>query len=194
MNGTNAARSRSGLALALAAALTVAAVPAAALAQQSHTETLLAGDLSPTERNALRAEAEERAYEAAEQLRQARLAEEAEDWRKAARLYERLAALLPEGERKAIEAYRRAGRAYYFSDDPARASRVMEKAADRALMHGDVYRAADSYLMAGLAAHERGHETRAVELGWKAYHLSRSEVLTEDQREELQARIRVRPS
>lgn len=99
----------------------------------------------------IQAETETREGEAAELLRQARQAEQQGDWSEAAPLYEKSADLRADGDRLGGTSYALAGRAYFFNDEPGRASRMWEEAGNRALIVGDVIGAARSYLYAAVA-------------------------------------------
>lgn len=180
---------RSGAAIGAAtAALLLVAAPALA---QDGQRTVVISDLPLMEQTRIVAELDERNTEAAQLLEEARSHEEEREWGRAARKYERSGELRADGDDLAWKIYDLAGRANYFSDSPARASRMWEESAERALIFGNVLEAAHGYLRAAVAAREAGKRVRTAELGWKAYHLSRSPALTRVQREALRAHLSV---
>lgn len=83
------------------------------------------------------------------------------------------------------------GRACFFSDKTGRASRISEEAAGRALIVGDVIGAARNYMYAAVAALEKAKTIRATELGWKAYRLSQSEFISDQERELIRSHIQL---
>lgn len=180
---------RGGALLGAAAALLLAGT-APAVAQDGE-RTVVISDLPLMEQTRIAAEIDARNTEASELLEEARAHEEEGEWGRAARRYERSGELRADGDGLAWQVYDMAGRAYYFSDSPGRASRMWEESAERALIFGNVLEAAHGYLRAAVAAQEAGKRVRTVELGWKAYHLSQSPALTRMQREELQAHLSV---
>lgn len=174
------------------AVLALAALPPPASAQEGRT--VLMEDLSPNERVRVREAAEAREAEADDLLRRARSADEDGETRKAARLYRTSAELRHDGDPRASRAYGLAARAYHHAGDPGTASRMAEAAALRALSHGDVFAAAESYIEAGVAAGEDGQRERASNMGWKAYRLLRSDALEPHERELLRDRLVLPPS
>ena len=178
--------------MVLAAVVTAGLVRAGpAAAQENAGEKILIRDLPMAEQVRLAKEAEARETESTDLFRQARGAEQTGEWGKAADLYERSAELRAEGDLMGATGYALAGRAYFFDDRPGRASRVWQKAGNRALIVGDVLAAARNFVHAAVAAQEKGDETRAVELGWKAYYLSGSEALTSRERAMIRMHIQV---
>lgn len=165
-------------------------IGATSLAAQQPARILIT-DLPLVEQTRIRAEMEAAATEAGELEAEARAADRAGDYRKAARLYEESGRLRTAGDVLGIEAYELAGRAHYFSERPGRASTAWEEAGNRGLILGDVYGAALNYMRAAVAAQEKGDRVRATELGWKAYHLTESPQLTSSQRTELRGHLRV---
>lgn len=176
------------LAVVLAAGL-VWAEPGTA--QESAGDKILIKDLPIAEQVRLAEMAEARDEEAADLFERARTAEQKGDWGEAARLYARSAELRTNGDLMGATGYALAGRAYFFDDSPERASRTWEEAGNRALIVGDVIGAARNYMYAAVAAKEKGKETRAIELGWKAYHLTRSEALTRRERAMIRQHLQV---
>ena len=179
---------RGGKLLGAAALLFAAATPVAA---QDGERTVVISDLPVMEQTRIAAEMDARDTEAARLLDEAREHEQRGEWGEAAGKYERSGELRADGDDLAWQVYDLAGRAYYFSDRPGRASRMWEESAERALIFGNVLEAAHGYLRAAVAAREAGKRIRTVELGWKAYHLSQSPALTRMQRDQLQAHLSV---
>lgn len=176
------------LAVALAAGL---AWTEPGTAQESGGEKILIRELPIAEQARLAEEAQVREQEAADLFGRAGEAERAADWGEAAKLYERSADLTTDGDLRGAEAYALAGQAYFFDESLGRASRAWEEAGNRALVVGDVIGAARNYTYAAVAAEEKGSEMRALELGWKAYHLTRSEVLTPGERMMIRRHLQV---
>lgn len=175
----------------LGAATTLLLVGATPAGAQDGGRSVMISDLPIMEQTRIAAEMEARDTEAAELLEEARKHEERGEWSEAARKYERSGALRADGDDLAWRVYDLAGRAHYFSDSPGRASRMWEESAERALIFGNVLEAAHGYLRAAVAAQDAGKRIRTVELGWKAYRLSRSPALTRMQREQLRAHLSV---
>ena len=92
---------------------------------------------------------------------------------------------------KAVQYYQKAGEAYFLADKPKRATRMFEQAADRLLLHGDVWAAARNYLSGALVAEEAGNHIQAVELGWKVHYLTNSDRLTVREKRLLRSSIQV---
>lgn len=180
--------------LALAALLAAAALPpAAGLAQEEGgaERGMLIRDLPIVEQQRLNLEGWAREREASELFRRARRAERDGRWAEAAEAYEHSAELQARGERLGAVVYELAGRAHYFSDRPARASRMWEEAGHWGLLFGDVVGAARNFLKAAVAAEETSEHRRAVEVAWKAYRLSRSELLSPAQRQAIRCHLEV---
>lgn len=171
-------------------ALVVLALAPLTLAAQE-TERILITDLPLVEQTRVRAEIAAAAEEAGELDAAARDADRNGEYGKAARLYEQSGRIRTTGDLLGVEAFELAGRAYYFAEKPARASRAWEEAGERGLVLGDVYGAALNFMRAAVAAQERGQSSRAVDLGWKAYHLTNSPHISESQRSELRGHLQV---
>lgn len=148
-------------------------------------------DLPLAEQVRIRAETEAREGEAAKLLENGRQAEKASDFGQAARLYEQPAGLRSDGDHLGAISYELAGRAYFFSDKPGRASTMWEEAGNRALIVGDVIGAARNYLHAAVAADEKGKRTRAADLGWKAYRLTESDLVSAQERDLIRSHLKV---
>lgn len=184
-------RNRIGRVL-ITAAMGVFLIPAALQAQESRS--ILISDLPLAEQARIQAEIEAREGEAGDLLRDARTAEQAGDWGRAGRLYEESAGLRSDADHLGALSYERAGRAYFFSDQMGRASRMWEEAASRALIVGDVIGAARNYLHAAVAAQEKGKRSRAADLGWRAYRLTESEHLSSQERDLIRQHLEVEGS
>ena len=154
-------------------------------------QRILISDLPLVEQARIQADMEEAGREAGRLVAEARAADRAGDFGKAARLYERSGELRTAGEKFGVEAYELAGRAYYFSDQPGNASKAWEQAGNRGLVLGDVYGAALNYMRAAVAAQDKGQRTRSMDLGWKAYRLTSSPHLTAAQRTKLRSHLEV---
>lgn len=169
-----------GARILTAAVAALVLLPVVGQAQERH---ILISDLPLAEQVRIRAETEAREGEAGNLFGQARQAEKQGDWRKAARLYEESAGLRSEGPHLGAVSYDLAGRAYYYSGQLNRASRMFEEAGNRALIVGDVIGAARSYMHAAVVAQENGKRLRAADIGWKAYRLTESEHLSPQERD-----------
>ena len=177
----------------LAAALVAGLVWAdPGVAQQRPGKRLVISDLPMAEQVRIRVETAAREDEAGDLFRQARQSEQSGDWGKSARLYEESAELRADGDHLGAMSYELAGRAYFFDGKPRRASRMWEEAGNRALIVGDVIGSARNYLHAAVAANENGDRTRAVVLGWKAYRLTESELLSSQERDLIRQHLQVK--
>lgn len=172
------------------AVLGVLLLPGWSQAQESRR--ILISDLPLAEQIRIRAQKEAREGEAAELYRQARQAEQIGDWGRAARLYEESGDMRPDGDRLSVTSYALAARAYFYDGEVGRASLLWEEAGNRALTVGDVLEAARSYLHAAVAAHEKRDSVRSVELGWRAYRLTESDLLSSQERDLIRRHLRVR--
>lgn len=160
--------------------LALALAPSDTSAQESSRS--LIGDLPVADQMQIRDEARARDHQANELLRRAREAWKSAKWNEAAKRFEESAQHRTNSHRLGIESLERAGKAYYLAGDVEKASEMLEEAANRSLLVGDVLEAAGNYVAAAMAARDAGDDTRAVEIGWKAYHLSGSDHLTDEQR------------
>lgn len=170
-------------------AMGVLLLPAGIQAQEQRR--IVISDLPLAEQVRIQAEAEAREGEAAEFMRRAIRAEKQGEWSKAARLYEQSAGLRTDGDHLGATSYELAGRAYFFNDKPGRASRMWEEAGNRALIVGDVIGAARNYLHAAVAADEKGTRARAADLGWKAYRLTESDLISSQERDLIRSHLEI---
>lgn len=155
------------------------------------TKKVLVADLPLFEQTRIELERAEKETEASDLLEQARAAERNGAWSRAARKYRESARLRTGADALAGRIFGLAGRAFYFSDQPKRASTMYEEAAERSLIHGDVAAAARYFTIAAVAAQETGQRLRAVELGWKAHHLIQSPALSESEQNQLRPYLRI---
>lgn len=109
-------------------------------------------------------------------------------WREAARLQRRAAELRGDDVR-AVESYERAAWLYGGAGLLGSARQMMERAAQRALMGGDVERAAGAYLDAALIAIEDDREDLVPGLVRRTRRLLESPVLPTERRDLLLRRI-----
>jgi hypothetical protein len=110
-------------------------------------------------------------------------------YREAARLHQRSAALRPTGDPRAVQSLIMAGRLLYARGDLSSAGAVTQQAAARALARGDVVAAANAELDAGIIAQEQGKSAEAQRLGGMAQVLATSPLLSEAQRASILTRI-----
>lgn len=160
-----------------AALLSLAALPAAARAQQQ---------LDPVRVTAMadaaRADALERA---AANHRLAKL----RDFGKVARMYEEAATLRAEGDERRFTSLRNAAHIRYGHGDRRRAADDMEQAAREAASRGDVVSAVAAYTDAAHLAAELAQADRAIMFTRAAALLTESPLLTPAQRLDLRARL-----
>jgi hypothetical protein len=168
------------LPIAAATLFSIAALPAAALAQQQLQK------LDPVRVTVLSDAARADSLEsAAAEYRLTAL----RDFRKIARMYEESAALRADGDEKRLASLQRAANIRYGRGDRRRAAANMEQAAREAAARGDVVNAARSYTDAAFIAAELNQPARAAALTQSAALLTESPLLTPAQRLELRARL-----
>jgi hypothetical protein len=157
------------------ALVAVIALPAAARAQAALEPILITG----TELRADKLDAEAARYEAS-------------DWGKlaqAARLRALAADLRTADDPKGPLSLFWAARDRYYSGDTRAARELMERAADRAMVVGDVWTAATAYTEAAYISAELRDVPRARLFASKAKLLTSSPMLSEDQRTKLRTRL-----
>ena len=162
--------------------------PTDSIAQQ--TRRVVITDLPIAEQMQIRTQAETSGKEADELLRRATTANEDGKFKNAGDLFERSGRLRTPGDRHGIEAFEKAGTAYFNADKPMRASRAWEEAGNRALILGDVFAGSQNFMRAAAAAQEAGDRVRTSDMAWKAYYLTESPQLTSAQKRELRSHIR----
>lgn len=108
----------------------------------------------------------------------------------AARLYKDEAKLRMRDDPSAVDNLLLASQLMYISNRPLEARRTLEEAGDRALGAGDVPRAALAFIEAAFIADKEGNKAETQRLGHRAEMLSVSELLTDQQRQEIMRRIR----
>lgn len=127
----------------------------------------------------------------AEQLRLEALAlyGRPDSWKRVADLHEESARLRPPGDPYRIRDLVVAAAIIDRNGDHRKAGRLMGEAADAALVVGDIARAADLYITAGIITNRGGDGTTALTLIHKAELLLNSPLLKEEARSAIRARI-----
>lgn len=182
---------RHGLLAGGAALVLTLIIPTDADAQQ--TRRVVITELPMAEQMEIRSRAERSGTEAEGLLRRARAADRDGEYQRAAGLFEQSGQLRTPGSEEGVDAFREAGRAYYSADRPRRASRAWEEAASRGLVRGDVYAASQDFMRAAMAAQKAGDRVRISDMAWRAFYLTESPQLTDDQRTELRQFITATP-
>ena len=154
--------------------MAVAAAPVAASAQQKLPPVRVTASLAYADGLALRAES---------------LATVLTSFKEAADLFERSADARTASDPRAVSCLRSAATLRYNSGNKRKGLGLMEKAADRAIRLGDVVTAANSYIDAAVIAAELKQGDRARELGERAPLLTKSPLLSEEQRGALMYRM-----
>lgn len=108
----------------------------------------------------------------------------------AARLYKEEAKLRLRDDPSAVDNLLLASQLLFVANRPLEARRTLEDAGDRALGAGDVPRAALAFIEAAFIADKEGNKAETQRLGHRAEMLSVSELLTDQQRQEILRRIR----
>ena len=111
------------------------------------------------------------------------------EWRTAARLHERAAALRGPADASASESLEMAAHLYRAAGDLGKARSAMERAASHAAARGDVVTAANAYVDAGLLALENGRDDQVATLARKAETIAYSPLLSELQRATIMNRV-----
>lgn len=153
--------------------MAVAAAPVAASAQQKLPAVRVTGTAYADEL-ALRAE---------------KLSTQLDQFKKAAELFEQSADVRTAGDARAVTCLRSAATLRYNTGNKRKGLALMEKAADRAIRLGDVMFAANAYIDAAVIAQELRQGERALQLGERAALLTKSPLLSGDQRSALLARM-----
>jgi hypothetical protein len=107
----------------------------------------------------------------------------------AARLHVASARLRGANDPQAVNCLAQAAHLYSYSNRPMAARKTMEQAAERALVMGDVARAARAYTEAAFLADKQGNESETWRLGSKAVLLANSPLLDGEQRSWVLSRI-----
>jgi hypothetical protein len=157
--------------------LAAAAVPAAAASAQASTlqpVRVTAEAVSRADRLRIEAEA---------------LPTRVDQFSKAAKLYEKSAKERAAGDTATPTLLRTAAFLRYYSGDIGASTKLMEKAAQRSVEHGDVLSAATAYIDAAIIAAEDAQGSRALDLGRRAEQLAASAALTDAQRDALRGRM-----
>lgn len=156
--------------------LSTAAVPAAASAQSSTLQPVRVTAEAVSRADRLRIEAEA-------------LPTRVDQFSKAAKLLERSARAREQGDTATPTLLRTAAFLRYYSGDIGASTKLMEKAAQRSVEHGDVVNAATAYIDAAIIAAEDAQPSRALDLGRRAEQLAASPALTDAQRDALRGRM-----
>ena len=154
--------------------LAVAAAPNAASAQQKLPPVRVTASLEYADGLMLRAES---------------LSTKLSHFKEAADLFERSADVRTPGDARAVTCLRSAATLRYNSGNKRKGLGLMEKAGDRAISLGDVVSAANSFIDAAVIASELRQGERARELGERAALLTKSPLLTDEQRSALEYRM-----
>ncbi len=154
--------------------LALAAAPESATAQQKLPSVRVTGSAAHADELALRAES---------------LSTQTNQFKRAAELFELSANARGVGDSRAVTCLRSAATLRYNSGNKRKGLGLMEKAGDRAIRLGDVVIAANAYIDAAVIAHELRQGARALELSQRAALLSKSPLLTADQRGALLERM-----
>lgn len=179
---------RPSLAAGAAALVLTLLTPADGSAQQ--TRRVVISDLPIAEQLEIRTRAMASDKDADRLLLEAETAHRTGTFLQAADLFEQSARLRTPGDSRGGQGFEKAGNAYFSADEPARASRAWEEAGNRALILGDVFVASQNFMRAAMAAQEAGDRVRTSDLGWKAYYLTESPQLSEEQKRQLRQHIR----
>ena len=107
----------------------------------------------------------------------------------AAELLCREARLRPADDSRGVEALVLCGRLYYYAREMRLSRRALEEASRRALVVGDVVRAANAMVDASLIARKQGDLRGVSNLAGGARLLARSPLLTSGQRIAIESRI-----
>ena len=147
--------------------MAVAAAPVAASAQQKLPPVRVTASLEYADGLALKAES---------------LATMLTHFKQAADLFEQSAEARTQADPRAVSCLRSAATLRYNTGNKRRSLGLMEKAGDRAMRLGDVVTAANSYIDAAVIAAELRQGDRARELSERAVLLTKSPLLSEEQR------------
>ena len=154
--------------------MALAAAPASATAQQKLPLVRVTASTAYADDLALRAES---------------LSTSLQHFKKAAELFERSAEARQAGDARAVTCLRSAAMLRYNSGNKQKGLTLMEKAGDRAIRLGDVVIAAHAYIDAAVIAAELRQGARAIDLSERAVLLTKSPLLSADQRNALVERM-----
>jgi len=144
----------------------LALLPATAAAQSAN------GDATPDQARA------DAMHKQAEALIQA---QDVNNWKEAARLYEAAAKLRGPDDPASIRERALAGELHHYLGSLSRAQDNLETAAESALRHGRVLESAKLYLNAAFIAQERGRQADVTVLVHNAEQLAQSPHLSQDE-------------
>ena len=154
--------------------MALAAAPASATAQQKLPPVRVTASTAYADELALRAES---------------LSTNLTQFKKAAELFERSADAREVGDTRAVTCLRSAATLRYNAGNKSKGLALMEKAGDRAIRLGDVMIAAHAYIDAAVIASELRQGSRAIELTERAVLLTKSPLLSVEQRSALMERM-----
>jgi hypothetical protein len=117
------------------------------------------------------------------------LADQKDQWEKAAWLYRSAASLRPEGDLEAVEDLQMAGKLAWYTEDADQAMKDLENAAERAMEGGDVFTAANLLVDAAWVATRTGDHTKARDLAGKAEIHAGAPVLSDQVRNRVTDRV-----
>ncbi len=117
------------------------------------------------------------------------LADQKDQWEKAAWLYRSAASLRPVGDLEAVEDLQMAGKLAWYTEDGDQALEDLENAAERAMEGGDVFTAANLLVDAAWVATRSGDHAKARELAGKAEVHASAPVLSDRVRSRVTDRV-----
>lgn len=167
--------------------LVVVAVAEPAHPQEARTRVALRSDLTTQEQDLAQQDLDLRNEKANALILEAQGMQAVRRWRNAARRYEEAGLLLSEHDTRSIDAFSASSRSYYSAGNNRDAARMAEKAGERALDLGEVYRAARAFQQAAVLRTEMGQEVGAQELGWRSCRLSFAPSLSEAERAKIRS-------
>ena len=154
--------------------LAIAAAPVSASAQQKLPPVRVTASLEYADGLALKAES---------------LATKLTHFKQAAELFEQSADARTQADPRAVSCLRSAATLRYNTGNKRKGLGLMEKAGDRAMRLGDVVTAANAYIDAAVIASELREGDRARDLSERAVLLTKSPLLSEEQRGALMYRM-----
>ena len=117
------------------------------------------------------------------------LADQKDQWEKAAWLYRSAASLRPAGDLEAVQDLQMAGKLAWYTQDERQALTDLENAAERAMEGGDVFTAANLLIDAAWVASRTGDHQRARDLTREAQVHASASVLSEQVRSQVTDRV-----
>lgn len=111
------------------------------------------------------------------------------EWKRAASLYREAGGVRDVSDPKAVDNYMEAARLSYYRGNEGQAVRDFESAGDRALMTGDIVRAAKAFADAAWVAADAGDGAKALAFHERAELLSLSPLLSREDRGAIKERL-----